>query len=613
MNYFYTNDEGSSCGPYTAEQMQQLYLNGTLREDSWVIAEGAAEWQSYASLALLETDGRQPDDTAIRCANCGAVNMDDAAFCTGCGSKLDTSSLIAEASPEAKHGFKKHAFISHSSQNRELAQRVCEVLEEFGVNCWIAPRDIDPGEPYDEEIMRGIESSQTFILLLSDAANASPHVKRELMVALRAGHAIYPIRIQEVEPGPKLEYLLEGIHWVDAWTPPIEAHLDRLAQLIVSNDPDAVSASRAAGAKLKGKALWKMRKGTRMVFASVLLVFTIALLATLWEARKWKTGVISGIVNYLTEQVDARFKGLSKPEPTLSENAKREHHATLLAKATEATANHQWQAAVNAYEAALELFDDEKTRSALAQAASERDLDQVMAHKREEYKRLIADAQQAEKSSDFPTAQSIYERAATAAPTDTERLQALEKARNAGEGLAHQKKLEKFNELILRAKEAEDKKDLLGAIDIYTKAEATAPDETTASKARMAKAKIIAYRANLDPKINRTITLSWTSDPKSEKRYPSSDQVLNAMEDVIGEIRLDAIGFETVLQLTFTSPPPEKKSTLLCEFRSDDPVGQMRVGKADGISFSCKVTEIKGESKRDGHLDAITILVTTKR
>jgi len=186
--------------------------------------------------------------------------------------------------PTTMHGFAKHAFISHSSQDREWAERVCAVLEGFGLNCWMAPRNIDPGAPYDEELLRGIECSQTFILLLSDAANASPHVKRELMCALRAGHAVYPIRIQEVQPGRKLEYLLEGIHWVDAWKPPIEAHLERLAQLIAGHHPDVDNTPRAMKRNQPGR---KHGIG-RMAMAGIATALAVAALgfASRWFISK---------------------------------------------------------------------------------------------------------------------------------------------------------------------------------------------------------------------------------------------------------------------------------------------------------------------------------------
>ena len=39
-------------------------------------------------------------------------------------------------------------FISHSSIDKELADKVCETLEARSLKCWIAPRDIMPGSEW---------------------------------------------------------------------------------------------------------------------------------------------------------------------------------------------------------------------------------------------------------------------------------------------------------------------------------------------------------------------------------------------------------------------------------------------------------------------------------
>jgi hypothetical protein len=224
----------------------------------------------------------------------------------------DTEPKTATVQSEKTHGFTKHAFVSHSSKDHALAERICAVLEGFGLSCWIAPRDITPGTPYDEEIVQGIECSQTFILLLSDAANASPHVKRELGRALDVGHAVYPIRIQEVLPGPKLEYLLQGIHWVDAWTPPIETHLDRLAQLITGQHSISDGTRHATELNLPRKT----GKNGRVVMAGIAVVMTA--LAGAWVASTWKEGVISGIASPMPQQASSRLKETANLSSSLS-------------------------------------------------------------------------------------------------------------------------------------------------------------------------------------------------------------------------------------------------------------------------------------------------------
>jgi hypothetical protein len=39
-------------------------------------------------------------------------------------------------------------FLSHSSQNSDLAAQLCQSLEAQGISCWIAPRDLHFGQPF---------------------------------------------------------------------------------------------------------------------------------------------------------------------------------------------------------------------------------------------------------------------------------------------------------------------------------------------------------------------------------------------------------------------------------------------------------------------------------
>src|SRR5688500_94203 len=72
------------------------------------------------------------------------------------------------------------AFISHASEDFERADEVRASLEERGFRCYIAPRDLRAGHDYLEELVRGITHSRCLVLLLSDAANKSPMVAKEV-------------------------------------------------------------------------------------------------------------------------------------------------------------------------------------------------------------------------------------------------------------------------------------------------------------------------------------------------------------------------------------------------------------------------------------------------
>lgn len=136
----------------------------------------------------------------------------------------------------------KQVFISYAHEDAQIANSICEFLEQRDVSCWIAPRDISPGASYAEEIIKAIERTQALVLVLSEHANNSPHVGLEVERAVSKARTVFPVRIREVQPSKRLEYFVSGSQWIDAWASPIEHKMDQLAGAI-----HALSGKRASG------------------------------------------------------------------------------------------------------------------------------------------------------------------------------------------------------------------------------------------------------------------------------------------------------------------------------------------------------------------------------
>ena len=120
-------------------------------------------------------------------------------------------------------------FISHSNQDKTVASAICSRLEQAGIRCWIAPRDVRPGRNWGSEIIRGLDSAKVMIVVLSANANDSPPVMNEVERAFHKRIAIVPVRTEDVMPSEALEYFLSPKHWLDAFNPPLQTHMDRLA------------------------------------------------------------------------------------------------------------------------------------------------------------------------------------------------------------------------------------------------------------------------------------------------------------------------------------------------------------------------------------------------
>ncbi len=118
-------------------------------------------------------------------------------------------------------------FVSHASGDAAIAEEVVTSLEtSAGRACWIAPRDVRAGHDYRSEILSSIKACSQFILLMSEAANSSAHVLREVSLADQYSKRIILIKLSDVILRPELEYLLHGRHWV-RWEETRSA-LDRL-------------------------------------------------------------------------------------------------------------------------------------------------------------------------------------------------------------------------------------------------------------------------------------------------------------------------------------------------------------------------------------------------
>jgi hypothetical protein len=123
-------------------------------------------------------------------------------------------------------------FISYSSAQRALAFEVTERFETNNVRCWIAPRNIPGGVVWIDAIMSAITSSRLMLTLLSQNANKSEMVLRELIHAIKTGIPILPVRVENVPPAPRLEFLLAQTHWFDAFDRPPAQCFDELTATV---------------------------------------------------------------------------------------------------------------------------------------------------------------------------------------------------------------------------------------------------------------------------------------------------------------------------------------------------------------------------------------------
>lgn len=86
-----------------------------------------------------------------------------------------------------------------------------------------------PGTEYGEAIVNAIRSCKILVVILTKQSNSSRHVRKEVERAVSSGLVVIPFRVEDVTPSDAMEYFLSAEHWLDAFTPPLEKHIQKLA------------------------------------------------------------------------------------------------------------------------------------------------------------------------------------------------------------------------------------------------------------------------------------------------------------------------------------------------------------------------------------------------
>jgi TIR domain-containing protein len=144
-----------------------------------------------------------------------------------------------------------HVFISYSSDERELAEAMCARLEQLGLDCWIAPRNIPPGDVYASAIVDAIESAVAFVLLLTATANESDHVFRELELASASARRVVPVLIAGVQPSRRIRFFIASTQWLAADVDNLGGCIDALA-VALRTPLDAIPTRSSVGSDLDG-------------------------------------------------------------------------------------------------------------------------------------------------------------------------------------------------------------------------------------------------------------------------------------------------------------------------------------------------------------------------
>jgi hypothetical protein len=135
-------------------------------------------------------------------------------------------------------------FVSYASSDAAVAKSIVENLEQHGIRCWMAPRDVKPGAPYAAAIVQGINEANGLVLVLSASSVHSHHVAREIERAASKHKKIIAFRIDAAPLNAELEYFLSKSQWIDVPALGMPAALAKLKEAVGQGSADPVIASK---------------------------------------------------------------------------------------------------------------------------------------------------------------------------------------------------------------------------------------------------------------------------------------------------------------------------------------------------------------------------------
>ena len=105
-------------------------------------------------------------------------------------------------------------FLSYSRKDAEQATELAARLRERGVEVWIDKLGIEAAKSWSKEIVRAIDECRAFVVLVSDNAQRSTNVSREVGLASEARKPMLPVMLEDIKLSDELRYHLSGIQRV---------------------------------------------------------------------------------------------------------------------------------------------------------------------------------------------------------------------------------------------------------------------------------------------------------------------------------------------------------------------------------------------------------------
>ena len=132
-------------------------------------------------------------------------------------------------------------FISYSSKDQKIVEGLSAYLEQNGIRCFVAYRDIPKGIVWAGAITEAIEDCKMMVVVFSEHFNQSDQVDREIEMCSEEKKPILTFKIQDAAFNKVKKYYLKNINWIDAFPNPEECFgklLESVSKLLSDSMPE---------------------------------------------------------------------------------------------------------------------------------------------------------------------------------------------------------------------------------------------------------------------------------------------------------------------------------------------------------------------------------------
>lgn len=108
--------------------------------------------------------------------------------------------LYKEYPKEWENNDNLKCFISHSTAQKGRANELKNLLAPYKISGWVAHNDIKPNKYWQKEILKGLNSMDLFIALITDDFNKSIWCQQEAGFAMGRGVEIIRLKLDKADP-----------------------------------------------------------------------------------------------------------------------------------------------------------------------------------------------------------------------------------------------------------------------------------------------------------------------------------------------------------------------------------------------------------------------------